>query len=111
MTVVPRGNALGLTMQLPEMDKTGYSKRELLATIDVCMGGRIAEELIYGTDEVTTGASNDLEKATAYAKEMVVRYGMSDKVGPVSHTDEALDKLSTETRAVIESEIKSMLEV
>ncbi|KAJ3009126.1 UNVERIFIED_CONTAM: hypothetical protein HDU68_002817 [Siphonaria sp. JEL0065] len=110
VTVIPRGSALGVTVQLPDGDKTNYTKRELLAMIDVSMGGRAAEEMIFGRDEVTTGASSDLEKATSVAKEMILAYGMNDKVGLVSHRAEDLEKLGPETKSLIENEVKVLLE-
>ena len=76
--------ALGMVMQLPESDdETSVSRRQLLAKLDVCMGGRVAEEIIFGIGDVTTGASSDLEQATRLARAMVTRYGMSDKIGQV----------------------------
>eukprot|EP00842_Homolaphlyctis_polyrhiza_P001900 jgi/Hompol1/2710/HPOL_003015-RA len=110
VTVIPRGNALGVTVQLPEADKTNHTKRELLAMLDVCMGGRVAEELIFGPDEVTTGASSDLQKATSVAREMVMSYGMSEKVGLQSLDDDAFERASSQTRSTIESEVKELLE-
>lgn len=68
---MPRGSALGMVTQLPSQDETSVSKRQLLARLDVCMGGRVAEELIFGEDNVTTGASNDLQTATELAHYMV----------------------------------------
>jgi ATP-dependent metalloprotease len=113
VTVIPRGQALGVTVQLPEQDQNSYSKKELLAMMDVCMGGRVAEELILGKEDITTGASNDLEKATDVARGMVMVYGMSDKIGPVSLAGEREDsnKMSPEGRQVVEKEIRDMLEV
>ncbi|KAJ3313063.1 hypothetical protein HDU76_002731 [Blyttiomyces sp. JEL0837] len=110
VTVIPRGSALGVTVQLPETDKTNYTKKELLAMIDVCMGGRVAEELIFGADEVTTGASSDLEKASSVAKEMVMSYGMSEKVGLVAHKEDEMEKLGPATKSLIEGEVKGLLE-
>ncbi|KXS16848.1 ATP-dependent metallopeptidase Hfl [Gonapodya prolifera JEL478] len=118
VTIIPRQGALGLTVQLPETDKYTHTKRELLARIDVCMGGRAAEELIYGPDEITTGASNDLEKATDIAREMIMSFGMSEKFGPVSLVTEAtagqggsiMSSLSPEGRKAVEAEVKQMLE-
>lgn len=80
-TIMPRGQSLGMTVQLPEMDKDSYSKREYQAMLDVCMGGRAAEELVYGEDEVTSGAHNDIQKASSVARQMVTQFGMSSKVG------------------------------
>jgi len=108
-TIVPRGSALGLVSQLPENDQISITRKELLARLDVCMGGRVAEELIFGSDDVTTGASNDLEQATRLARAMVTRYGFSDKIGHVSvNYEDHGSNLSTETRAVIEDEVKRL---
>ncbi|KAL3894051.1 MAG: hypothetical protein SGCHY_005494 [Lobulomycetales sp.] len=110
VTVIPRGNALGVTVQLPEEDVTGYTRKQLLARLDVCMGGRVAEEMILGTEEVTTGASSDLRHASSVAKGMVTQYGMSSKVGFVSHNEDELQKLSGSHKALIEDEIKMLLD-
>ena len=108
-TIVPRGQALGMVMQLPEKDELQMTRRQLLAMLDVTMGGRVAEELIFGPEEITTGASSDLQQATRLAREMVTRYGMSEKVGLASQ-DYASDELSSETRQLIEIEVKAMLD-
>ena len=110
-TVVPRGVSLGMVMQLPESDdETSVSRMQLLAKLDVAMGGRVAEELIFGEENVTTGASSDLEQATRLARAMVTRYGMSDKIGQVAiQYDDGGASLSSETRAVVESEVKRLL--
>ncbi|KAI8818046.1 peptidase family M41-domain-containing protein [Fimicolochytrium jonesii] len=110
VTVIPRGNALGVTVQLPEADKTNHTRKELYAMLDVCMGGRVAEEMIFGPDEVTTGASSDLQKATAVAREMVLSYGMSEKVGAVGYGEDGWDRLSPATKGVIEMEVKNLLD-
>eukprot|EP00803_Ostreobium_quekettii_P001811 evm.model.scf_2157.1 EVM.evm.TU.scf_2157.1 scf_2157:189-6956(+) len=108
-TIVPRGMALGMVSQLPEDDQTSVSRRELLARLDVCMGGRVAEELIFGRMDVTTGASNDLDQATRLARAMVTRYGMSDKVGPLAlNYEDGGQNISSETRAMIEEEVKRL---
>ncbi|GAA0183200.1 metalloprotease [Lithospermum erythrorhizon] len=110
-TIVPRGMTLGMVFQLPEKDETSVSRKQMLAHLDVCMGGRVAEELIFGESEVTSGASNDLEKATELAKAMVTEYGMSKKVGLVAHNyDDNGKSMSTETRLLIEEEVKEFLE-
>lgn len=67
-------------MQLPEKDELSWSKKQLLAKMDVCMGGRVAEEMVFGEDSITTGASSDMQQATKIARAMVTQYGMSDKV-------------------------------
>lgn len=82
VSIIPRGRALGVTMQLPIEDKHSYSRESLLNRIAVLMGGRAAEEIIFGT--MTTGAGNDIERATEIARKMVCEWGMSDKMGPVT---------------------------
>ncbi|PIA34613.1 hypothetical protein AQUCO_03700121v1 [Aquilegia coerulea] len=82
-TIMPRGSALGMVTQLPSNDETSISRKQLLARLDVCMGGRVAEELIFGQEHITTGASSDLHQATELAQYMVSTCGMSDKIGPV----------------------------
>ncbi|KAI9275218.1 peptidase family M41-domain-containing protein [Helicostylum pulchrum] len=109
-TIMPRGSALGMTVQLPEIDKDSFTKKEFIAQIDVCMGGRVAEELIFGPENVTSGASSDIMKATDVAKRMVRYYGMSEKVGPVNHDDDDMQLLSTQTKLLIESEILYLIE-
>lgn len=108
-TIMPRGFSLGMTMLLPEMDKDSRSRKEYQAMIDVAMGGRVAELLIYGKDNVTSGAHSDINNATSVAKEMVLSNGMSDKVGPVAYSED-LESLSPVTKALVESEIKSLIE-
>jgi len=81
VTIIPRGRALGLTMQLPEEDRYAYDRVYLMSRIAVLFGGRVAEELFM--DQMTTGASNDFERATQMARDMVTRYGMSDALGPM----------------------------
>jgi len=107
-TIMPRGRALGMVQQLPEGDQTSRRRGQMVADLDVCMGGRVAEELVYGEDEVTSGASSDLQQATRLAKAMVMYYGMSDEVGPVFYDNR--DKISPETKAKIDLEIKNMLD-
>ncbi len=85
VTVIPRGRALGVTMQLPEGDRYSLDKERMLSTISVLFGGRIAEEVFM--NQMTTGASNDFERATAIARDMVTRYGMTDELGPMVYAD------------------------
>ncbi|KAF9333535.1 hypothetical protein BG006_003470 [Podila minutissima] len=109
-TIMPRGNALGVTVQLPDMDKDSFTRKEYMAQLDVAMGGRVAEEMIFGSDNVTSGCSSDIVHATRVAKMMVTHYGMSEKVGPVAHQEEDMAVLSTPTKQLIESETKSLIE-
>ena len=85
VTVIPRGRALGVTMQLPESDRYSMDKQRMLSTISVLFGGRIAEEVFM--DQMTTGASNDFERATQIARDMVTRFGMSDELGPMVYAE------------------------
>jgi cell division protease FtsH len=86
-TIIPRGRALGMVMQLPERDRLSLTRQKMLADITIFFGGRIAEELIFGHEKVTTGASNDIEVATRMARAMVTRYGMSDDLGPLAYAE------------------------
>ncbi|KAI4307138.1 hypothetical protein L6164_030357 [Bauhinia variegata] len=104
-TIMPRGSALGMVTQLPSSDETSISKKQLLARIDVCMGGRVAEELIFGQDHVTTGASSDLNTATELAQYMVSNCGMSDAIGPVH----IKDRPSSEMQSRIDAEVVKLL--
>ena len=87
VTIIPRGRALGVTMFLPEEDRLSYSKSFLEAQLCSLYGGRIAEELIFGKDAVTTGASNDIERATKLARNMVSKWGLSEKMGPLAYSE------------------------
>ncbi|MFQ5954528.1 MAG: ATP-dependent zinc metalloprotease FtsH [Kiloniellales bacterium] len=87
VTIIPRGRALGVTLSLPERDRYGYSKRELEARMAMMFGGRVAEELVYGSERVTTGAANDIKQATQIARGMVTEFGMSDKLGPLRYNE------------------------
>ncbi|MGH7646358.1 MAG: ATP-dependent zinc metalloprotease FtsH, partial [Gemmatimonadales bacterium] len=84
VTIVPRGRALGLTAYLPEEELHKYTKQAILSRLAVAYGGRVAEELVFGPDKVTTGAAHDIEVATSYARRMVTQFGMSDAIGPVA---------------------------
>ena len=107
-TIMPRGQALGLVLQLPSKDQTSQSRRQMLAYIDVCMGGRVAEELVFGVDSVTSGASSDIKQATRMAREMVERWGMSEAVGVV-YVPKNDASISPEQRAIIDKEVQSIL--
>ncbi|XP_031257082.1 ATP-dependent zinc metalloprotease FTSH 11, chloroplastic/mitochondrial isoform X2 [Pistacia vera] len=104
-TIMPRGSALGMVTQLPSNDETSISKKQLLARLDVCMGGRVAEELIFGQDHVTTGASSDLHTATELAQYMVSNCGMSDAIGPVN----IKERPSSEMQSRIDAEVVKLL--
>ncbi|MEN2979007.1 ATP-dependent zinc metalloprotease FtsH [Tistrella bauzanensis] len=86
-TIIPRGRALGMVMRLPERDRLSVSREKLEADLAVAMGGRLAEEIIFGHDKVTSGASSDIQMATKLAKNMVTQWGMSDKLGPLNYGD------------------------
>jgi cell division protease FtsH len=88
VTIIPRGRALGVTQFLPEQDRYSLSKRRIESSIATLFGGRIAEELIFGPESVTTGASNDIERATELARNMVTKWGLSDKLGPLTYSEE-----------------------
>ena len=108
-TIVPRGHALGMVIQLPDKDELNLTRKQLMAMLDVTMGGRVAEELIFGKDEITTGASSDLQQATRLAREMITKYGFSQTIGLASQ-EYNQSGLSSETRQKIEEEVKEMLE-
>lgn len=88
VTIIPRGRALGVTMFLPEADRYSTSKRRLESRISTLFGGRIAEELIFGPESITTGASNDIERATEIARNMVTKWGLSNKLGPLTYSED-----------------------
>ena len=121
VTIIPRGRALGVTMSLPERDRYSYSMYELKARISMMFGGRIAEELIFGKDKVTTGASNDIKEATNLARSMITEYGFSDKLGPLRYEDNQEEvflghsvsqhkNVSEATAKVIDEEIRKLVE-
>ena len=121
VTIIPRGRALGVTMFLPEEDKYSYSHQSILDRICGLYGGRIAEELIYGEKGVTTGASNDIERATELAHNMVTKWGLSEKLGPIKYGDETDEPflgrsagaskqgISDDTAHEIDNEVKTIL--
>ncbi|WVZ99820.1 hypothetical protein U9M48_045065 [Paspalum notatum var. saurae] len=106
-TIVPRGVSLGMVTQLPDKDQHKVSRKQMLARLDVLMGGRVAEELIFGESEVTSGPSDDLRQATRLARNMVTRYGMSNKVGLVSYSD---GSMSAQTSGMIDKEVRDILQ-
>jgi cell division protease FtsH len=121
VTIIPRGRALGVTMSLPERDRYSYSRYELKARISMMFGGRIAEELIFGKDKVTTGASDDIKRATSLARSMITEYGFSDKLGPLRYEDNQEEvflghsvsqhkNVSEATAKVIDEEIRALVE-
>lgn len=121
VTIIPRGLALGVTMNLPEEDRHSYSKIRLESMIASLFGGRIAEELIFGAEKVTTGASNDIEKATELARNMVTKWGLSEKLGPLQYAQEEQEvflghsvsqkqEISETTAAAIDNEIKVIID-
>ncbi len=117
VSIIPRGRALGVTMYLPEQDRFSHSKQFLESQISSLYGGRIAEDIIYGADKVSTGASNDIERATDIARKMVTQWGLSEKMGPMLYAEEEGEvflgrtsskslHMSDETAQAIDSEIK-----
>ena len=121
VTIIPRGRALGVTMFLPEGDRYSYSKRRLMCQLSSMFGGRIAEELIFGADAVTTGASNDIEKATGIARNMVTKWGLSDVMGPVTYGEDEGEvflgrsmtqrrEVSDETNKKIDVEVRKIID-
>lgn len=116
-TIIPRGRALGMVMRLPEKDKLSLTRGKAKADMAVAMGGRVAEEMIFGHDMVTSGASSDIKMATNLARAMVTQWGMSDKLGPLDYTTEhdsghimAQKNISDTTANTIDSEIKKLVE-
>jgi cell division protease FtsH len=121
VTIIPRGRALGVTQFLPEQDRYSFSKRRLESAITTLFGGRIAEELIFGPESVTTGAANDIERATELARNMVTKWGLSDRLGPLTYTEETGEvflgrsvtqhkQVSDVTAHAIDEEIRRVIE-
>ena len=121
VSIIPRGRALGITMFLPEEDRYSHSKQRLQSQISSLFGGRIAEELVFGPDAVTTGASNDIERATDIARNMVTRWGLSERLGPLAYSEEEGEvflgrsvtqhkQMSDVTAHAIDEEIRSLVD-
>ncbi|WP_295404836.1 ATP-dependent zinc metalloprotease FtsH [uncultured Thiocystis sp.] len=121
VSIIPRGRALGVTLFLPEEDRFSYSKQRLESSISSLFGGRLAEELVYGAESVTTGAQNDIHRATEIARNMVTKWGLSDKLGPLTYSDEQQEvflghsitqhkSVSDETTHLIDEEIRHLVE-
>ena len=119
-TIIPRGRALGMVMRLPERDSYSYHRDKMLANLSVSMGGRVAEEIIFGYDKVSSGASSDIQYATSLARNMVTQWGMSDKLGPLQYEQTQESYLgyggsqrtmnSDETNKAIDAEIRALVE-
>ena len=120
-TIVPRGRALGVVMRLPENDRLSMSRAKLEADLSVAMGGRVAEEIIFGDDKVTTGASSDISQATNIARKMVTEWGLSDKLGTIryaqdqeevflGHSVSQTKNMSDETASIVDAEIRRIVE-
>jgi cell division protease FtsH len=121
VTIVPRGRALGVTASLPEQDRHSYSRDYMLARLIMLYGGRAAEEMIFGPEKITTGAGNDIERATSLARRMVTRFGMSEKVGPMAVGDSEQEvflgrelvqrrEISEQTAKLVDDEVKRFLD-
>ncbi len=119
-TIIPRGRALGMVMRLPERDEYSYHRDKMHANMAVSMGGRVAEEIIFGYDKVSSGASSDIQYATDLAKNMVTQWGMSDKLGPLKlaenqeevflgHSVTKTQNVSEETARLIDDEVKALV--
>jgi len=119
-TIIPRGRALGMVMRLPERDSYSYHRDKMHANLSVAMGGRVAEELIFGHDKVSSGASSDIQYATGLARNMITKWGMSEKLGPLQYEDQQEGYLgmggshrlfaSDETNKLIDSEIRGLVD-
>lgn len=121
VSIIPRGRALGVTMFLPEADRLSYSRTFLESNVSSIFGGRVAEELIFGNEYVTTGASNDIQRATEIARNMVTKWGLSDRLGPLTygeengevflgHTVTQHKLMSDETAHVIDEEVRLLID-
>jgi cell division protease FtsH len=122
VSIIPRGRALGVTMYLPEQDRYSHSKQHILSNICSLFGGRIAEEMILGETGITTGASNDIERATSLARNMVTKWGLSDRMGPLKYAEDddqpflgmsasnSHMQVSGETARMIDEEVRSIID-
>ncbi len=121
VTIIPRGRTLGVTMFLPEEDRHSFSRERLESQISSLFGGRISEELVFGPEFVTTGASNDIQRATDIARNMVTKWGLSERLGPLTYSEEEAEVflghsvtqhklVSDETAHVIDEEIRSIID-
>ncbi len=121
VSIIPRGRALGVTMYLPEQDRVSHSREFLESMISSLYGGRLAEELIYGRDKVSTGASNDIERATDIARKMVTQWGFSDKLGPLLYAEDEGEvflgrsvtqskHMSDDTAKLIDNEVREIID-
>ncbi len=121
VTIIPRGRAMGVTMSLPEADKYSHSKLELESRLAMAFGGRVAEELVFGPENVTTGAGDDIRKATEWARRMVTEFGFSDKLGPLRYSDNEEEvflghsvtqrkNVSDATARIIDEEIRRLID-
>jgi cell division protease FtsH len=120
VSIIPRGRALGVTLFLPEDDRFSYSKQRLESSISSLFGGRVAEELIFGAESVTTGAQNDIHRATDIARNMVTKWGLSDRLGPLTYGEEEQEvflghsvaqhkNVSDETTHLIDEEVRRII--
>lgn len=118
-TIIPRGRALGMVMRLPEADKLSYLRDKMYADLAISMGGRVAEEIIFGHDKVSSGASSDIKYATRLARAMVAEWGMSEKLGPLYYGDDQRGDVysgsgktsaSSKTEAIIDEEVRAIVE-
>jgi cell division protease FtsH len=121
VSIIPRGRALGVTMFLPEGDRYSHSKKQLESQISSLFGGRIAEELVFGPESVTTGASNDIERATDIARNMVTKWGLSERLGPLTYTEDEGEvflgrsvtqhkNMGDDTARIIDEEVRSFID-
>jgi cell division protease FtsH len=129
-TIIPRGRALGMVMQLPERDKLSMSREQMTSRLAIMMGGRVAEELVFGREKVTSGAASDIEQATKLARMMVTRWGLSDELGAVAYgenqeevflgysvarqqniSESTAQKIDTEIRRLVEAGYKEASEI